>query len=748
MSRRRKATAEPEVEDGDVEDEAKPLTKKIKGESNDIDGIDVRWEWEDDGHKWTGYIPDFDATITTAYNAGKKDVQLDVSEGLQMKLIFDRLVQKNRKTGWERRMRLAVRKADESDYHIWQWEDEHGNWNPYHAKQAIELETNSQNGTGSVSLVASHRAYTVDLSKMEQVNDSTGVKRTVKRATSDATVPRAVSSGGKKAATKKPAAAAAAAKAEPEPEPSTSKPAVKGSSRKAKSGKVKTEEEMETKSSTKTITVVKGQAPVDPECTSKVGTAHVYAEGKDIYDVMLNQTNLMNNNNKYYLIQLLKDDKRNAYSVWLRWGRVGKKGQTNLVSCGPDLDDAKQVFCRKFSDKTKNDWALRQKFVKVPGKYDMLEMDYNPEEKEESEVDGKAPGSKPTKVPDSKLDKRVQSLVNLICDVRSMEEAVIEMKYDTRKAPLGKLTPAQIKAGYAALKKIDTCVNANDFGAKLVQACDEFYTRVPHDFGMSRPPVIRSKADVKLKLQLLETLGDIEIALKIIKRTDAKLNPVDLHYKDLECDLSPVNPSDETYKLLNKYLQNTHATTHNQYKMEILDLFEIEKSGETDKFKDCGNRMLLWHGSRLTNWVGILNKGLRIAPPEAPVTGYMFGKGVYFADMSSKSANYCFASRSKNVGLVLLCEVALGKPNELLAADYAADKLPKGSHSVMGMGKIAPDPSGHVTMSDGMVVPTGKSKDTGVTNPHGYTLNYNEFIVYDTKQIRMRYLMKVQFNFK
>ena len=31
---------------------------------------------------------------------------------------------------------------------------------------------------------------------------------------------------------------------------------------------------------------------------------------------------------------------------------------------------------------------------------------------------------------------------------------------------------------------------------------------------------------------------------------------------------------------------------------------------------------------------GILSQGLRIAPPEAPVTGYMFGKGVYFADMS------------------------------------------------------------------------------------------------------------------
>lgn len=37
---------------------------------------------------------------------------------------------------------------------------------------------------------------------------------------------------------------------------------------------------------------------------------------------------------------------------------------------------------------------------------------------------------------------------------------------------------------------------------------------------------------------------------------------------------------------------------------------------------------LLWHGSRLSNIVGILSQGLRIAPPEAPVNGYNFGKGV------------------------------------------------------------------------------------------------------------------------
>ena len=38
-------------------------------------------------------------------------------------------------------------------------------------------------------------------------------------------------------------------------------------------------------------------------------------------------------------------------------------------------------------------------------------------------------------------------------------------------------------------------------------------------------------------------------------------------------------------------------------------------------------------------------------------------------------------------------QVALGKWNTLLAADYAADKLPSGMHSVKGAGAIGPDPA-------------------------------------------------------
>ena len=47
----------------------------------------------------------------------------------------------------------------------------------------------------------------------------------------------------------------------------------------------------------------------------------------------------------------------------------------------------------------------------------------------------------------------------------------------------GKLTADQVKSGYSALKKIEECINRSDFGDRLVQACDQFYTRIPHSFG-------------------------------------------------------------------------------------------------------------------------------------------------------------------------------------------------------------------------------------------------------------------------
>lgn len=750
-SRRRKT--QPSSDDQDSS--ASVTTKRAKLDTNGtLDGAaasTIKWEIEASKSTWTPYSDEHIKTITEAFKTEKADV--DITDGkAELTIIFERMVQRNKKSGWERRIRCVSTDGNaDPDEYTWEREDGQGIWTEYSKPTVNLLEAASLCGLTSVKLKEDKKDLIVDLTKNVQTTKSRRGSKNVRRIKSSDT------GGSKDSTTTKGSSSDSSIKNESKTTKEKATRAKKGSTTaKASNSDTSVKKENKVKkgeaaSDVKTETgevksvVFSGKAPVDSHCTIKDKT-HVFTEGDDIWDVMLNQTNVANNNNKYYLIQLLEDNSAKKYYVWQRWGRVGFSGQNNLVTSGADLTAAKRVFTKKFSDKTKNSWENRQNFEKVPGKYDLLIMDYNADQDKNDAVDA-APIKEEKPVTESKLDERIQSLIELICNIQVMEEILKEMKYDTKKAPLGKLTTDQIKAGYEALEKIDACIRNSDFGSTLVKACDEFYTRIPHCFGMKRPPLIRTTEEVKIKLNLLEALGDIQIAVKALQEEEKSLeHPLDKHYKTLQCALSPLDHECDDFKMIGKYLENTHADTHNQYHMELLDVFALDRGKKS--FSDVGNRMLLWHGSRLTNWVGILSQGLRIAPPEAPVTGYMFGKGIYFADMSSKSANYCFASKSKNVGLLVLSEVSLGKCNELLSSDYTADKLPPDCHSVKGMGKVAPDPNDTFTMPDGVVVPFGKSAETGVVNPRGYTLNYNEYIVYNTNQVRMRFLVKVKFNFK
>ena len=86
---------------------------------------------------------------------------------------------------------------------------------------------------------------------------------------------------------------------------------------KAKAKKIKEEEEdnddaEEDEGAKMKSVVLKGKAPVDEHCPVK-DKCHVLDEGgDDVWDCMLNQTNIQNNNNKFYLIQVIKEDTKNT----------------------------------------------------------------------------------------------------------------------------------------------------------------------------------------------------------------------------------------------------------------------------------------------------------------------------------------------------------------------------------------------------------------------------------------------------
>ncbi|KAK0725597.1 poly polymerase catalytic domain-containing protein [Lasiosphaeris hirsuta] len=504
------------------------------------------------------------------------------------------------------------------------------------------------------------------------------------------------------------------------------------------------------------------QIPLDEGCPFASSIVYIAPDGV-IFDASLNQTNASNNNNKFYRIQLLVDSS-GAHRTWTRWGRVGERGQTAILG-GGSLDDAIRQFEKKFKDKSGLAWNQRGENPK-PGKYAFVERNYSvdSDDDEGAEISKKKPnGWVP---PKSTLHNEVQKLMGLIFNQQFFAATMSALNYDANKLPLGKLSKAAITRGFAALKDLSALIDdqalALNYGVPHHEAIENlsnsYYSLIPHAFGRNRPPIISVQQMVKQEIELLDSLSDMKDAALIMKMDkigDDDIHPLDKQYQGLGMDeMTPLDHTSTEFTHLTEYLTKTRGATHNaNYKVE--SIFRIERQGEKDRFdsnfgKKAKNRRLLWHGSRAANFGGILSQGLRIAPPEAPVSGYMFGKGIYLADMSSKSANYCCSYLSDNTALLLLCEAELGDPiQELTDASYSAgeDAKEKGMISTWGKGSTGPrkwkDAECVHTSLKGIKMPD-TSVDAGDTNVPDAYLCYNEYICYDVSQVRLRYLFRVK----
>ncbi|XP_015084364.2 LOW QUALITY PROTEIN: poly [ADP-ribose] polymerase 2-like [Solanum pennellii] len=494
----------------------------------------------------------------------------------------------------------------------------------------------------------------------------------------------------------------------------------------------------------------KGAAVLDQYLSDEIKALyHVLQQGNDIYEATLNQTNVENNDNEFYIIQVLENDCGGNFLVYTRWGRVGEKGETKISGPYTYAGDATSEFEHKFYEKTKNCWSNRNDFFCQPKQYAWLEMDYD-ENGEYSSIQGQSslvPRSQPR---ETKLEAPIAKFISLICDINMMRQQMMEIGYNANKLPLGKLSKKTILKGYDVLKNIADVIGQSN-RTLLEDLSSQFYTVIPHDFGFQKMCefVIDTPPKLKRKIEMVEALAEIEVTTKLLEdNTDIQEDPLFYQYEQLGCKLVPVEVGSQEYLMIESYMKNTHAKIHSGYAVDIVQVFRASRNGENErfqKFSDTSNRMLLWHGSRLTNWAGILSQGLRIAPPEAPSTGYMFGKGVYFADMFSESAIYCYASSAAKNGVLLLCEVALGDMNELLSANSDADKLPLGKLSTKAVGATAPDFKEAQILEDGVIVPLGNPKERP---KHEGNLLHNEYIVYNVEQIRMRYVIQVEFNYE
>ncbi|XP_043656906.1 poly [ADP-ribose] polymerase isoform X1 [Drosophila teissieri] len=483
---------------------------------------------------------------------------------------------------------------------------------------------------------------------------------------------------------------------------------------------------------------VKDGLAVDPD-TGLEDIAHVYVDGKNKYNIVLGLTDIQRNKNSYYKLQLLKADKMEKYWIFRSWGRIGTNIGSSKLEEFDTCQSAKNKFKEVYTDKTGNEYEQRDNFVKITGRMYPIEIQYGDDQKLVNHD---------SHFINSKLEISVQNLIKLIFDVDSMKKTLVEFHIDMDKMPLGKLSAHQIQSAYRVVTEIFKILECGSNTARLIDATNRFYTLIPHNFGVQSPKLIETHQQIEDLRQMLDSLSEIEVAYSLIKSEDGSdsCHHLDKHYAQIKTQLVPLDKNSEEFSILSQYVKNTHASTHKSYDLEIIDVFKVSRQGEARRFKPfkkLHNRKLLWHGSRLTNFVGILSHGLKIAPPEAPPTGYMFGKGLYFADMVSKSANYCCTSQQNSTGLMLLSEVALGDMMECTSAKYI-NKLSNNKHSCFGRGRTMPDPTKSYIRSDGVEIPYGET----ITNENfKSSLLYNEYIVYDVAQVNIQYLFRMEFKY-
>lgn len=286
----------------------------------------------------------------------------------------------------------------------------------------------------------------------------------------------------------------------------------------------------------------------------------------------------------------------------------------------------------------------------------------------------------------------------------------------TFSTPLGVLTPDAIAEARRLLSKIKS---ANDGGfsssARHDLICD-YFRLVPADFG-TRIPASSELLDSNDKISKQSSILD---ALDAALQTSAPTAP-ETADKIFACKLTILSHKTETgkakFKEIKTLFEKSRNSKHVTNNLKLTRVYEVEIEQMKMNFDAAsvklGNvRSDLWHGTKASNLLSILKNGLIIPPLSAAhCTGRMFGNGIYTSVQSTKALNYATnmwngSGGSNQKTFMFLTEVALGKMNE----PKTRGTFPK------------------------------KGTDSTWINAGTCGVMNHECVVYDTKQINLKYL--------
>jgi poly [ADP-ribose] polymerase len=428
-----------------------------------------------------------------------------------------------------------------------------------------------------------------------------------------------------------------------------------------------------------------------------------------------------NNNNKWWKYERLSTPvsemskgKMLTGDIRFTWGRVGADKPESKVEMFNE-----KTLASKIREKTnKKDGPSYTLITTVGGSQGSVAPKQMAKEEVKrvavAEIGGKCPIT-------SALVKKLAKANRHELLVASGGELDIDLETGIVRTALGVVTIEAVKAARKYLDQMAPYVRSGRTeDLSYQQLLGNYLRNVPQKVGFKRG-WHTNFIQLDKQTQLLDQLeSSIEIANQ--RQTDAINNVNKVNAKPLaqtfNCELKLVDDRNVISKIERMYYDSKgrHECSHlRPVRVYEVRIPHMEAAFNADG-KKVGNIKSLWHGTRMFNVLSILKRGF-VLPTElstVQTTGAMYGTGLYFSAMSTKSLNYAYGywdggSRDKNCYMFMV-DVAMGK-----------EYIPSGSGNGKRLGY------------DSCWAKPGRS---GVIN--------DEQIVYRTSQANIRYL--VEFN--
>ena len=461
------------------------------------------------------------------------------------------------------------------------------------------------------------------------------------------------------------------------------------------------------------------------------------ADFEVVRKAVLQVMDIKTNRNKFYAVELHAAD--GAYRVFTHYGRTddleanpdGGQKECRYCDALPDAEAAYQQIYREKTAAGKGYQEVSLASVKIgsqrargtsAGEVDAKTLEIAAEAEREKRAKST---QKPTGPPPLNLHPDVKDLVSyLFGEATDALTNAVQAKITANgiETPLGVLTIGQIEKGERVLAEL-----VEAFGKKRLSAAaradllsdlsGRFYSAIPHRVGRSRAAaeasVIATPEAIEQKQQTLQLMRDM---LRVNGDGGSVLfdSEADGQYRSLGCELRAMEPAGEEYRAVEKHILASQVKIKS---VKVRRMWGVRRPEEFARYRaDVGNERLLFHGSRPSNWVGILSRGI-LMPKLAVQMGVRrtdagwLGHGIYFGDAACTSAFYAAPGRRKTQ-FMAVARVALGKMVPYKKITFCLTAPPPGhdsAHGVRGAGSQFAD---------------------------------DEYVVYDPAQQRLEYLVE------